>query len=229
MRLVEGPTPYEVTRQLLEAGRTSCEHITEEYLHRVEEKQRLNAFLSVLPEKALAQARAVDQKLAAGTAGPLAGMVVAVKDALSLRGERLTCASRILEQFTAVYTATAVERLIEADAVVVGKTNMDEFAMGSSSENSAFGPVLNPVDEHRVPGGSSSGSCVAVAAGMAHAALGHGHRRLDTAAGCLLRCGRSEANLRTGLAVWACGHGLFLRPDRPVRPYGPGRSLCPCR
>jgi aspartyl-tRNA(Asn)/glutamyl-tRNA(Gln) amidotransferase subunit A len=169
---VDGPAPYHLTRQRLDSGATTCVRMTEEYLHRIQEKQRLNAFLTVFPDQALAQARAVDRKLAAGKAGPLAGMIVALKDALSLRGERLSCASRILKEFSAVYTATAVERLIEADAVVVGKTNMDEFAMGSSSENSAFGPVLNPVDETRVAGGSSGGSCVAVAAGLSHTALG---------------------------------------------------------
>jgi len=169
---VDGRTPYDETRRLLDAGTTTCERLTEHYLHAIEENQHLNAFLTLFPERALAQARAVDQRLALGRAGPLAGMIVALKDALSLRGERVTCASRILENFSAVYTATAVERLIEADAIVVGKTNMDEFAMGSSGENSAFGPVRNPVDEARVPGGSSSGSCVAVAAGMAQTALG---------------------------------------------------------
>jgi aspartyl-tRNA(Asn)/glutamyl-tRNA(Gln) amidotransferase subunit A len=163
---------YDSVRKALDSGATSCEAITQNFLNVIEEKNRLNAFLSVFNEQALEQARAVDKKLAAGKAGRLAGMVVAIKDVLNLKDERTTCGSRILENFTSLYTATAVERLIAEDAIIIGKTNMDEFAMGSSTENSAFGPVLNPVDETKVPGGSSGGSCVAVAAGMAHTSLG---------------------------------------------------------
>jgi len=165
-------TTYGVTRSRLEAGETTCEQITGGYLDAIAERRRLNAFLSVFREAALERARLVDRKFAAGTAGPLAGMVVALKDVLCVKQQRVTCASRILKDFVALYDATVVERLEAADAILIGKTNLDEFAMGSSTENSAFGPVLNPVDETRVPGGSSGGSCVAVAGGMAHTALG---------------------------------------------------------
>ncbi len=146
--------------------------MTAEYLRVIEERKSLNAFLSVFAEKALEQARAVDRKLAAGVAGPLAGMVISVKDNIAIKGERVTCGSKILEQFVAPYTATCIQRLIDADAVIIGKTNLDEFAMGSSTENSAFGRVKLPQDESRVPGGSSGGSAVAVAAGMSTTALG---------------------------------------------------------
>ena len=165
-------TTFDQTRQAIESGLTSCEQVTEEYLHAIEKRRYLNVFLSVFDEEARQQARVVDKKIAAGKAGKLAGMVVAIKDVLCMRDKRVTCGSKILENFVSLYDATAIELLRREDAVMIGKTNMDEFAMGSSTENSAFGPVLNPVDQTRVPGGSSGGSCVAVAAGMSHTALG---------------------------------------------------------
>lgn len=163
---------FETTRRTIESGATSCERVTEDFLQRISSRKNLNAFLSVFDERALEQARIVDKKIAAGKAGKLAGMVIAIKDVLCMKNEPVTCGSRMLENFVSLYDATAVERLHNEDAVFIGKTNMDEFAMGSSTENSAFGPVLNPVDETRVPGGSSGGSCVAVAGGMSHTALG---------------------------------------------------------
>jgi aspartyl-tRNA(Asn)/glutamyl-tRNA(Gln) amidotransferase subunit A len=163
---------YEQTRAALRSGSTTVEKTVAGYLDATEEHASLNAFLHINGESALAQARTVDGRIASGHAGALAGMVVAVKDNICIRGERLTCGSKVLEDFVSPYDATVIERLRNADAVVIGKTNLDEFAMGSSTENSAFGPVRNPTNEHRVPGGSSGGSAVAVAAGMAHAALG---------------------------------------------------------
>lgn len=132
----------------------------------------LNAFLELFPESALAKAAEVDQRLAAGTAGPLAGLVLSIKDNICYKDHRVGAASRILEGFTSLYSATVVERLLAADAVIIGRTNCDEFAMGSSNENSAYGPVRNPVDQARVPGGSSGGAAASVAAGIVHAALG---------------------------------------------------------
>jgi len=164
--------PFDSYRRRLSPGGESCEDRVGEYLSSIAAKNHLNAFLTVLKEEALADSRAVDKKIAAGTAGPLAGMVVAVKDVLSMKGTRTTCGSKILGKFEAIYDATVIERLKAADAIIIGKTNMDEFAMGSSTENSAYGPVKNPIDETRVPGGSSGGSAVAVAAGMAATALG---------------------------------------------------------
>lgn len=154
------------------SGSTTCEKVTEECLRAIDAGKALNAFLAVFAEKALEHARGVDKKLEVGTAGPLAGMVVSIKDAICVKDERTTCASRILENFVALYDATAVERLRSADAIIIGKVNMDEFAMGSSTENSAFGRVRLPQDESRVPGGSSGGSAVAVKSGMSITSLG---------------------------------------------------------
>lgn len=133
----------------------------------------LNAFLAVTDDLALAQAEAIDRAAAAGEQlPPLAGTILAIKDNMVISGVRTTAGSRILNNYVPPYTATAVQRLMDAGAVVIGKTNCDEFAMGSSTENSAYGPVRNPWDTSRVPGGSSGGSAVAVAAGMCSVALG---------------------------------------------------------
>src|SRR5579862_2319878 len=137
------------------------------------ENPKTNAYLLLSPERALAAAGRVDEKLARGDdPGPLAGVPVAVKDVIVTRGLRTTCGSRLLEHYIPPYDATAIQRLEEAGGVILGKTNCDEFAMGSSTENSAFGPVRNPVAPDRVPGGSSGGSAAAVAQGTAVVALG---------------------------------------------------------
>ncbi|MBI4460817.1 MAG: Asp-tRNA(Asn)/Glu-tRNA(Gln) amidotransferase subunit GatA [Acidobacteria bacterium] len=161
-------------RLALASGHASAREICNASLARIAgENPRNNALISVTEDRALAQAAETDRKLAAGEPlPPLAGVPVAVKDVILTAGTKNTCASRILGNFVAPYSATAVERLEAAGAVVVGKANCDEFAMGSSNENSAFGPVRNPHDPERVPGGSSGGSAAAVAAGMCVAALG---------------------------------------------------------
>jgi aspartyl-tRNA(Asn)/glutamyl-tRNA(Gln) amidotransferase subunit A len=142
-------------------------------LDRIERLSGLNAFITVTEDSALARAEALDNAAARGDSlPPLAGVIVAIKDNMVMRGVRTTAGSRILYNYRPPYTATAVERLEAAGAIIVGKTNCDEFAMGSSNENSAYGPVKNPWDTARVPGGSSGGSAVAVAAGMAMVALG---------------------------------------------------------
>ncbi len=141
-------------------------------LRAAEANKDLNAFLELFQESALTQASAVDAKVKAGDAGPLAGLVISIKDNLCYKGHKVSASSRILEGFTSLYSATALERLLAADAVIIGRTNCDEFAMGSSNENSAFGNVKNPLDTSKVPGGSSGGAAASVAAGIVHAALG---------------------------------------------------------
>jgi len=137
------------------------------------ENPKTNAYLHFSTDRALAAAERVDKKLTAGeNAGPLAGVPIAIKDVIVTKGVRTTCGSRLLEKYVPPYDATAVRRLEQAGAVILGKTNCDEFAMGSSNENSAFGPVRNPVALDRVPGGSSGGSAAAVAQGTAVVALG---------------------------------------------------------
>ncbi len=145
---------------------------TEQALAAAETHKDLNAFLELFHESALAQASRVDARVKSGDAGPLAGLVLAIKDNICYKGHRVGAASRILDGFASLYSATSLERLLAADAVILGRTNCDEFAMGSSNENSAFGPVKNPRNNTMVPGGSSGGSAAAVAAGIVHAALG---------------------------------------------------------
>src|SRR5438132_7387057 len=161
-------------REALAAKRISAREMTAEFCRRSEQRNpELNAYLALCPERAYRQADYLDGLIARGEPLPaLAGLPLAVKDVLSTKGVVTTCGSRILENYRPPFDATAVERLERAGAILLGKTNCDEFAMGGSNENSAYGPVRNPVAMDRVPGGSSGGSAAAVAAGMAVAALG---------------------------------------------------------
>ena len=160
--------------QDIASGKTSATEVLEQHLQRINEREsEINAFNLVTTEQARQTAAQVDADIKAGKKlGPLAGVPVALKDNMCTRGIETTCSSKILEGWKPPYDATVVTRLQQAGAVMIGKTNLDEFAMGSSTENSAFGPTKNPLDTSRVPGGSSGGSAAAVAAGFAAASLG---------------------------------------------------------
>jgi len=173
---VNAPAKWTIStvREALTTKQLSARELTKDFYERIgHENPKLNAYLTLSPERAYAQADRVDAAIAKGDPlPPLAGIPVALKDVLSTAGVRTTCASKILETYTPPYDATAVARLDAAGAILLGKTNCDEFAMGSSNENSAYGPVRNPVSLDRVPGGSSGGSAAVVAAGLAVASLG---------------------------------------------------------
>lgn len=156
----------------LQAKRVSAVELAQEALKQIDAKRHLNAFLDVQPALTIAQAKAADACIAKGEAGPLTGIPIAHKDIFVTRGWKSTAGSKMLAGYVSPFDATVVQRLQDAGAVTVGKLNCDEFAMGSSGENSAFGPTLNPRDEKAVPGGTSSGSAVAVAAGIVPATTG---------------------------------------------------------
>ena len=161
-------------RQQLQSGEVSSRELVDQHLKRLESSEpSLNAFVEVTADQARAEASRIDEARAAGeTLGPLAGLPLAIKDNLCTKGVRTTCSSRMLEQFVPPYESTVTERLWQAGGVLVGKTNLDEFAMGGSTETSAFGATQNPWNTAHVPGGSSGGSAAAVAAGSCVASLG---------------------------------------------------------
>jgi aspartyl-tRNA(Asn)/glutamyl-tRNA(Gln) amidotransferase subunit A len=156
----------------LREGGLTCVQLVNHYLERIESHAHLNAFVEVYSEEALVLASEVDIKIKNGSAGKLAGLVIGLKDVLSHKEHAVQAGSQILNSYIAPYNATAVQRLLDEDAIVIGRQNCDEFAMGSSNENSSFGPVLNAADISKVPGGSSGGSAAAVQAGLCHASLG---------------------------------------------------------
>ncbi len=160
-------------RNAIRNGELSAVEVTKAMLDRIESRKRINAYITVCSEQAISSAVEVDKKINRGdSVGSLAGVPIAIKDNISLCDVKTTCASDFLKNYVSIYDATVVERLKKADAILIGKTNMDEFAMGSSNETSVFGDVLNPVDETKVPGGSSGGSAAAVADYECYGALG---------------------------------------------------------
>ncbi len=157
----------------LKAGKISCQSLVDGYLQRIEANKHLNVFLEVFAEEAAERARELDKKMKNGEkTGRLYGLIIGIKDNICYKNHRVSAGSKILEGFTSLYNSTVVERLLAEDAIIIGRTNCDEFAMGSSNENSAYGPVLNAQDNSRVPGGSSGGSAVAVQADLCLASLG---------------------------------------------------------
>jgi aspartyl-tRNA(Asn)/glutamyl-tRNA(Gln) amidotransferase subunit A len=159
-------------RQALFENRLTCVDLVKYYLQNIENQADLNVFLSVYAQEALAKAKLIDQKIKNQTAGRLAGMVIGLKDVICYENHALQGGSKILDGFVSQFSATVVARLLAEDAIIIGRQNCDEFAMGSSNENSAFGVVRNAADKKRVPGGSSGGSAVAVQAAMCFASLG---------------------------------------------------------
>lgn len=164
-------TTFTQVKEALSKG-VSVVDIVNAYLSKIEEEKALNAFLEVFTASALEKAKDVDEKLKNNTAGKLAGMVIGLKDNIVYKNHAVSASSKILEGFESIYSATVVERLLAEDAILIGRLNCDEFAMGSSNENSAFNPVHNPIDTSYVPGGSSGGSAAAVAANLCTVSLG---------------------------------------------------------
>lgn len=158
-------------KSALSSGKSVLD-VVEHYLSEIQKHSELNAFLEVFEESAREQALKVDQRIKEGKAGRLAGMVIGLKDNFCYKGHKVSASSKILNGFESLYTGTAVQRLLDEDAIIIGRLNCDEFAMGSSNENSAFGPVKNPLNLNLVPGGSSGGSAAAVAANLCTATLG---------------------------------------------------------
>lgn len=159
-------------RDDLQRGNLTCQQLVRYYLTNIHNKKHLNAFLSVYESEALTRASEIDARIKANNAGKLAGLVVGIKDVIAYKDHPLQAASRILDGFVSQYNATVIQRLLDEDAIIIGRQNCDEFGMGSSNENSPFGPVLNDADNTRVPGGSSGGSAVAVMADMCRVSLG---------------------------------------------------------
>ncbi|UXX80481.1 Asp-tRNA(Asn)/Glu-tRNA(Gln) amidotransferase subunit GatA [Reichenbachiella carrageenanivorans] len=156
----------------IDSGAIDCVGLVNHYISNIHKNKNLNALTAVYEAEALAAAKTIQAKIEAGTAGRLAGMVFTIKDVYCHEGHTLQCGSKILEGFESQFTATCVQRLLDEDAILIGRNNCDEFAMGSSNENSVFGPVINAAGENRVPGGSSGGSAVAVQADMCLVSIG---------------------------------------------------------
>jgi len=165
-------TSFSKVKPLLAQSKVSCVQLVNHFLAEIEQKKALNIFIETFDQSALTKAKEVDEKLKAGTEGKLAGMIVSIKDNICYRDHQLSASSKMLQGFESQFSATVVERLLQEDAIIIGRTNCDEFAMGSSNENSFYGSVKNPLKPDKVPGGSSGGAAASVAAELCMLALG---------------------------------------------------------
>lgn len=163
---------FSSVQEKLKRGELAAVDLCNDVIYNIKEKSDLNIFLEIFEESALAKAAEVDQKIKEGKAGRLAGMIVSIKDNICYQGHKVSSSSHILDKFESLFSSTVVERMLKEDAIIIGRTNCDEFAMGSSNENSYFGPVKNPLDPTKTPGGSSGGAAASIAAGLCHIALG---------------------------------------------------------
>ena len=150
----------------------SCLECVKEFIEKINKKKDLNIFIEVFEKESLTRAKEIDKKIKENSAGKLAGCVIAIKDNICYKNHEVTASSKILSNFKSIYSATVVERLLNEDAIIIGRLNCDEFAMGSTNENSVYGPVRNPLNPQNIPGGSSGGSAAAVAAELCHLAIG---------------------------------------------------------
>ncbi len=208
-------------RSLLDSRQLSAVELAEAHIARCDALEpRLNCHIELTPEIARQQAHVADTRIAAGEAGPLTGIPASIKDVLVTVDSHTTAGSQILKGYRSPYDATVVRKLREAGSTFIGKGNTDEFAMGSSTENSSFFPTHNPWDIERVPGGSSGGPAAAVAAGESHLRGWFGHGRFDPPAGRILRSRRSQTDLRPGLTIRFDRVREQPRSDRAVHPLG---------
>ncbi|MEO8446935.1 MAG: Asp-tRNA(Asn)/Glu-tRNA(Gln) amidotransferase subunit GatA [bacterium] len=166
------PKSFKILKEQIKSGNLTCTELVRQYLENINSRKDLNVFITVFDKAATERALEIDEKIRKGTAGKLAGAVFSIKDVISIKDNLLTCGSKLLSNFESNYDATVIERLLKEDAIIIGKVNCDEFAMGSSNENSYFGVTKNPIDPSRVPGGSSGASAVSVAANMCLLSLG---------------------------------------------------------
>ena len=203
-------------RRMLDSKEIGAKEAASEFLSEIKKNDgKVLSFITVTEDEAMKNAEAAQKRIDAGNAAPLTGIPIALKDNLCTDGIRTTCSSKMLGDFVPPYNATAVEKLIKDDYTLLGKVSMDEFAMGGSTQTSAFAKTKNPYNTECVPGGSSGGSAAAVSAGFCTAALGS-----DTGgspARVVLRSYRSQTHLRACFEIRACGIRKLPRPDRPDR------------